>query len=391
MPANYDMRVLMVFPLGRDTELVRTALEQSHCHCETFKDIEGAIEALRFGNAGALLVAEEALGNKAVAILAEALREQPPWSDLPVLVVLAGGNSKPKGAQQERRYLPLGEITLLERPMHIATLVSSVKAALRARRRQYERRTAEEVLRQNDKLAALGRLASTIAHEINNPLSAVVNLLYLLSGTPLNPEQRQFLDVAQGELARVSEIAAQTLTFNRQNGKRGQASMSELLDSVLKLYHARLTSAGIAVERRYQNTAPLMCYPGELRQVFANLIGNAFDATRKEGRIVVRERAAVHPKTGQEGIRIVVADTGEGMSAQVKAHLFETFNTTKETQGTGLGLWISKGIIDKHLGSIHVRSSDKQGSSGTVFSIFLPQDARGAVEPPLPLLDKVSL
>ena len=391
MPANDDLRVLLVFPFGRDAELVRSALEQSHCHCETFKDIEGAVEALRFGNAGALLVAEEALGNKAVVILAKALEEQPPWSDLPVLVMLAGGNSKPKGRQQERRYLPLGEITLLERPMRIATLVSSVKAALRARQRQYERRSSEDALRKSDKLAALGRLASTIAHEINNPLSAVVNLLYLLGGTPLNQQQQQYLDMAQGELARVAEIAGQTLTFNRQNSKREQASVPEILDSVLKLFHARLTSSNIAVERHYQNTPPLMCYPGELRQVFVNLMGNAFDATRKGGRIVIRERAAAHPKTGQPGIRIVVADTGHGMSAQVKAHLFESFNTTKGSQGTGLGLWISKGIIDKHLGSIHVRSSDKQGSSGTVFSIFLPQDARGAVEPPLPLLDKVSL
>ncbi len=391
MAANDDLHVLVVFPLGRDAELIRTALHQAGVQSELLPDVDSAAEALRSRDVGALLVAEEALENRAIVVFTEALGEQPAWSELPVLVLTAGGNPRLKDRQQERRYLPLGHVTLLERPMRIATLVSSVKAALHARRRQYERRTSEDVLRKSDKLAALGRLASTIAHEINNPLEAVGNLLYLLSGTALNQQQRQYLDTAQGELARVTEIAAQTLTFNRQNNIRGLASVSEILDSVLKLFHARLTSSNIAIERRYQNTAPLMCYPGELRQVFANLIGNAFDATRKGGRIVVRERAAAHPKTGQHGIRIVVADTGHGMSAEVKAHLFETFNSTKGNQGTGLGLWISKGIIDKHRGAIHVHSSDKQGSSGTVFSIFLPQDARGALEPPLPLLDNVSL
>ena len=114
--------------------------------------------------------------------------------------------------------------------------------------------------------------------------------------------------------------------------------------------------------------------PGELRQVFANLIGNAFDATRKGGHILLRERAAVHLNTGQIGVRITVADTGSGMSPDVIAHLFEPFHSTKGISGTGLGLWISKGIIEKHHGSIRFRSSTKPGSSGTVFSIFIPQE-----------------
>ena len=143
------------------------------------------------------------------------------------------------------------------------------------------------------------------------------------------------------------------------------------------LYQGRLADSNTKIERRYRNGAPFTCYPGELRQVFANLVGNAFDATRKGGRILLREGPATHPKTGQNGVRITVADSGDGMSPEVTSHLFEAFKSTKGVKGSGLGLWISKGIIDKHRGSIRFRSSTRPGSSGTVFSIFIPHDIPG--------------
>jgi signal transduction histidine kinase len=201
--------------------------------------------------------------------------------------------------------------------------------------------------------------------------------LYLLDGTTLNEAQRGYLDTARQELARVSEIAAQTLTFNRERDIRGQASVSTLLDSVLALYQGRLAGSKIVVERCYQNTSPFTCYPGELRQVFANLISNAFDATRKGGRIILRERAARHSKTGEAGVRITVADTGHGIHAAMKSHLFQAFRSTKGSNGSGLGLWISKEIIDKHGGSIQFRSSTKAGNSGTIFSVFIPSRDEG--------------
>jgi signal transduction histidine kinase len=195
----------------------------------------------------------------------------------------------------------------------------------------------------------------------------------------LNAEQRRYVETAQDQLRRVSEIAAHTLTFNRQRNMKGEASMSEILDSVLTLYEDRLASSQVGIERRFQHTLPITCYPGELRQAFANLIGNAFDATRNGGRIILRERAvAHHPKTRDRGIRITLADTGHGMDADVKAHLFDPFHTTKGINGTGLGLWISKGIIDKHHGSIRLRSSARKGCSGTVVSIFLPLNLANA-------------
>lgn len=372
MTANHEMAVLLVAPIGRDAELIRLVLQKSGVQSEAFNEIASATEALSSGNFGALLIAEEALGTKGIALLASVRAEQPAWSDVPVLVLTATPSHTAKNRQHERQLLPLDNVILLDRPIRMATLVASIRAALRARSRQYERRLAEEALQKSEKFAVIGRLSASVAHEINNPLEAISNVLYLLDQTALNPQQQQYLHVAQEELQRVAEIAAHTLTFNRHSNVRGAASVSVLLDSALALYRSRLTSSGVVVESRHQNTPPLRCYPGELRQLFANLIGNAFDATRNGGRIVVRERYAMHPNTGQPGIRIILADTGHGMGADVKAHLFEPFHSTKGRHGNGLGLWISKGIVDKHGGSLRFRSSTKQGSSGTVFSIFLP-------------------
>lgn len=372
--SNDGLNILLVTLIRRDTELIQNALNVSNVQSEAFEDVASTVEVFRTRDIGALLIAEEALGEAQIALLASALAKQPSWSALPVLVLTMGGKETFQSRRREQERLSLGDISLLERPVRIATLLSSVKAALQARSRQYERRVAESVLRQSEKLALVGRLASSIAHEINNPLEAMMNLLYLLEGTPLNEEQQGYLSTAQQELVRVSQIAAQTLTFNRQRDIKGEASVSALLDSVLVLYQGRLAGSQIVVERRYQNTAPFLCYPGELRQLFANLIGNAFDATRKGGCILLRERTATHPKTGQSGILITVADTGHGMSAEVKAHLFEAFKSTKGNNGSGLGLWISKGIIEKHCGSIQCRSSTEPKVHGTVFTIFIPID-----------------
>jgi len=370
--SNDGLNVLLVTPTGRDAELIEDALNASNVQSETLQDVASAVEVFRTRDIGALLIAEEALRNEEIALLTSAMANQPAWSALPVLVLTMGGKETFQSRQQQQKRLSLGDITLLERPIRVATLLSSVKAALHARSHQYDRRTAETVLRQSEKLALVGRLASSIAHEINNPLEALTNLLYLLDGTPLNEEQQGYLDTAQRELARVSQISAQTLTFNRQRDIRGEASVSALLDSVLVLYQGRLAGSQIVVERSYQNTAPFLCYPGELRQLFANLIGNAFDASRKGGCVLLRERAATHPKTGQYGVRITMADTGHGMSAEVKAHLFEAFRSTKGNNGSGLGLWISKGIVEKHCGSIQFRSSTEPKVHGTVFTIFIP-------------------
>lgn len=233
-----------------------------------------------------------------------------------------------------------------------------------------ERRRAEDALRKSEKLAATGRLAATIAHEINNPLEAVTNLLFLIRKGKLDAASAEYAELAQHELARVAEITQQMLRFYRQSTLPSLSNVCELLDSVLTLHQGRVTALHIEVVRRYAPDVKLFCFAGEVRQLFANLIGNALDAMTPEGgRLLLRVRYA-----GADGVRVTVADTGSGMSAEVLQHIFEPFFTTKEAIGTGLGLWVSAEIVSKHNGKIRVRSRarGKDGRGGTVFMVFFP-------------------
>jgi signal transduction histidine kinase len=236
-----------------------------------------------------------------------------------------------------------------------------------------ERKRSEDALRRTEKLAATGRLAASIAHEINNPLEAITNLLYLLRRfCRLDDAALNYVTIAEREVRRMSEITQQTLRFYRQSTLPGRCTMAELLDSVLDMYNVRLSTLGIELERHYEPNLDLYCFAGELRQVIANLVSNAMDATAGGGRLIVCARQSrdwVHPQ--REGVRITIADSGSGMSPEVRDRLFEAFFTTKGATGTGLGLWVSHEIILKHHGVVHVRS--RQGA-GTVFQIFFPDN-----------------
>ena len=239
-----------------------------------------------------------------------------------------------------------------------------------------ELKRAQSALLQSEKLAAVGRLSASIAHEINNPLEAITNLLYLIDRSEdLPPSLRGFTQMAQQELTRVSQIATQTLRFYRQTTARNSVRVSELLDQVLKLYQGRLTSAGVNVVREYGGAEPLDCLDGEIRQVFTNLIGNALDASRDSGEIIVREREATDWRTGRKGVLVTIADKGHGMPRETVARIFEPFFSTKGITGTGLGLWVSLEIIQKHKGRVKVRSSASPKRHGTVFSVFVPHQA----------------
>lgn len=516
-----DLKVLVLAPVGRDASLLHDALASACLNARKVGSVPEAIELMNDESIGALLLTEEVLNIATITLLGSKLEEQPAWSDLPILILTLGGSATNMSRRKEQDRLPLGSVTLLERPIRSATLLSSVRSALRSRARQYqvrdtllerdradearqesesrlltametarlgswelnvrsgelavsptfrtnfdfdphepltydaflsrvypedqtlqdqliaaiaaeeaysaeyrivwrdgtvrwmsisgrpltqtkasakalgakagvdrgtrfagvtlditERILSEMALRKADKLALVGRLSSSIAHEINNPLESVTNLLYLLAGAELGPAEKEYVATAQQELARVSEITAQTLTFNRQQNAHEEAIPAHILDSVLALYQGRLLTSSIHVERRYTWKQSILCYPGELRQLFTNLIGNAFDATRKGGRIVVRERSASHPRTGQRGVRITVADTGTGMTPEVRSHLFEAFHSTKGNNGTGLGLWISSGIAKKHGGSLRCSSSTAPSHSGSVFTLFMPLPPR---------------
>jgi PAS domain S-box-containing protein len=233
------------------------------------------------------------------------------------------------------------------------------------------RKRAEKALLQTEKLASVGRLASSIAHEINNPLEAVTNLLYILETRVTDEALKPLVSAAQEELARVSQIATHTLRFHKQSSGRTEVDLRTLFDSVLGLYRARLLNSGITAINAAAS-GPLVCYEGELRQILVNLVANAFDAMRSGGKLVLRSRDAILPLSGRKASRITVADSGSGMESAVLQRLFEPFFSTKGIGGTGLGLWITRDLVDKNLGSIRVRSSIHPGCTGTVISMLFP-------------------
>ena len=241
-----------------------------------------------------------------------------------------------------------------------------------------ERKRSEEALRRTEKLAATGRLAASIAHEINNPLEAITNLLFLLREYgQLEKQALNYVNIAEHEVQRMSEITQQTLRFYRQSTLPARANMAELLDSVLTLYSGRLNTLGIQLDRRYDATMDLYCFAGEVRQVIANFVSNAIDASTGGGRLIVcARRSRDWSDSNKAGVRFTVADTGAGMEDEVRQRLFEAFFTTKGATGTGLGLWVSHEIIQKHHGKVHVRSRVANGSgpSGSVFQMFVPDN-----------------
>jgi PAS domain S-box-containing protein len=236
-----------------------------------------------------------------------------------------------------------------------------------------QQKLGEEALRKSEKLAAVGRLAASISHEINNPLEAVTNLVFLARNEPGVPERAQeFLSTAERELARISHVATQTLRFYRQPSRPTWTNIPELIDSLLAIYESRITNSQIEVIREYsRDVGPVQVFESELRQVIANLLVNAIDATPPGGRVLIRECRCRRWSTGERGVRITIADNGHGIEREVLSRIFEPFFTTKTNTGTGLGLWVTREIVDKHGGFIRVRS--RQGrASGTVFMFFLP-------------------
>lgn len=237
-----------------------------------------------------------------------------------------------------------------------------------------ERRRAEEALIRSEKLAAAGRLAASVSHEINNPLEAVTNLLYLIDkDTALSSTSREYLDTAQTELARVSQVAIQTLQFYRQSTSAAKVLLEGLLDTILGFFRTRLHATSTTVVKKYRYHVPVVAFEGELRQVFTNIISNAIDAFAIPGHLFIRTRLLSREVFGSDYVAVTIADTGSGMSQEILGKCFEPFFSTKGIIGTGLGLWVSKGIIEKHHGKIYVRSNDTGRGHGTVLMILIPQ------------------
>jgi PAS domain S-box-containing protein len=235
-----------------------------------------------------------------------------------------------------------------------------------------QRKKVETVLKSTERLAVIGRLATSIAHEINNPLDAVKNIFYLLQQSA-NDEQRGHLQLGEQELNRIAEIARRTLNFSRETPAITEVDAHEVLDETLELLSRRIRTKHIGIHKRYRSIGKVRANVGELRQVFVNLIANALDALPTNGHLWLRSSNRVS-KCGAAGIVITIGDNGQGVLPRFMPHLFQPFFTTKGEQGTGLGLWITREILQKYGAKIKVRSRVGDSHHGTCFRIFLPKD-----------------
>jgi signal transduction histidine kinase len=354
--------------------LIAALLERLAMPCHIARTMDEMCALVREG-AGAAILSQEAFAADSIQPLHQAMQEQPSWSDFPVILLTVGGRVTFESERLRELRRPLGNIFLLERPIRPETLISTLETALRGRRRQYQIRDqieqyakAQEALLRAEKLAVTGRLAASIAHEINNPLEAVTNLLYLMRGDVPGYERGVLLAEAEQELARVTEITRQTLRFYREPSQPVATDVARVVDSVLKLFSSRLRAAKVSVNADAKGGAPMvLSTPGELRQVMANLVGNSIDAMRSGGCLRIKTVVCGNR------VRLTIADTGSGIPANVLPMIFEPFVTTKGETGTGLGLWVTSEILKKNGWTIRVRSSRGPGRSGTVFAITMPR------------------
>jgi signal transduction histidine kinase len=246
-----------------------------------------------------------------------------------------------------------------------------------------ERKRTEEALLRSEKLASVNRMAASMAHEINNPLEAVTNTLYLARTNADDPGfVRQYLDMAEDELKRISHITRQTLGFYRESSAPTVVRVTSIIDSAVDLLQRKIDARGVSIEKQYDSDLHIVAVAGELRQVFSNLLVNSLEAIEKRGTIKLRVTKSTCVNTSRPRIRVTVADDGKGIDPATMPRIFDPLFTTKEATGSGLGLWVSKQIIEKHGGSIRVRSRSGTSHSssngalrGTAFTVLLPVEA----------------
>jgi len=234
-----------------------------------------------------------------------------------------------------------------------------------------DRKKIEKALIESEKLAATGRMAAAIAHEVNNPLESLINLIYLArQNCSASPKARDYLLTAEGELERVSHIARQTLGYYRDTGSPTQVCLHDLIENVLTVYRSKLDSIGISVESHFDDRHEILVSKGEMLQVFSNVIANAIDAMRNGGKLEVSIRRTTD--SPGHGIETVVRDNGTGISDEHMERIFEPFFTTKGNLGTGIGLWVTKQLVERRGGQITITSSAEPGNNGTVVTIYIP-------------------
>ena len=238
-----------------------------------------------------------------------------------------------------------------------------------------ERERMERALVNSEKLAVTARFALTMAHEINNPLAAMTNLVFLLSSLQTSPQAQAFISMMEDQIQGLSRIATHMLKFHRDTNKLAEFKLDAVLKEVSEFYRPQAERQGIVVHQRFETDGRILGFRSEVVQVVTNLLLNALDATSAGGQVILhlypapRWLCEIH---GRRGCSLSIADTGIGIAPEDRARLYQPFFTTKGERGTGLGLWVSAGIVDRIGGSIRVWSTRRPGHSGTCFSVFLP-------------------
>jgi len=367
-------RFLVVAPLGRDGDLVSSFLNKSGysaARASHLRDAETIDSSLLLG----LVLTDEALLRGGLEAFKKLVNAQPVWSDLPAILLTSGSTELSCAAMASRARTEIRSMILLDRPVRKEMLLSAIQVAYNARQKQLQVRDAaarqfqsDEALRKSEHLAVAGRLVATMAHEVNNPLEALGNLLFLVENSSSLEEARSIGHLAAKEFQRISEIVEHTLRFHRAPAKPALIDVSELALSALALFRGKLRERQIR-ERITAERAFGYCCEGEIRQALVNLIGNAVDAMCDGGNLRIHvSQVSIH---GVEHARLTIADTGGGIRKEIRPELFRQFFTTKGSSGTGLGLWLTRDIVQKNGGRLRYRSRTEQ-PSGTVFAVFLP-------------------
>jgi len=335
------------------------------------------LSRLRGGAIDLILTATTGLSGLSVAEVLEYARNAEPR--IPLVVI------GKEGEESEAAKALRDGVSDYVRLTQLGRLPAIVERALRERREsdrhergRIELERAADVLRENQKLLTLGRLAASIAHEINNPLESITNLLYLMEIDRSSPAKSgEYLKLAQRELNRVVDISKQTLSFSRETSTPVRLQLAELVEEVLVLYGRKIADKDLRVVREYESSAAITAFPGEMRQVLSNLITNAIEASTKRGTLTLRIRdTRKWSDSGVRGLRFSIADNGSGIPPDARRRLGEPFFTTKGHAGTGLGLWVTRSILSRYGGNLQLRSSTSAERHGTVFSIFLPTNMR---------------
>jgi PAS domain S-box-containing protein len=337
------------------------------------KDLNGVVTSWNEGARRMFgYTAEEMIGQSILRIIPEELQYE---EDEILRTLRGGGRVDHYETTRKKKNGELVEVSVTISPMWDEQ--NRVIGASKIARDISDRKRVERLLIQAEKLSATGRMAATVAHEINNPLESIINLVYLArQNTEEKSKAYQFLVTAEEELERVSHIARQTLGFYREPGASTEVHIRELLETVLSIYRAKLLSAGVSVDTHFNDLQRIVVSKGELLQVFSNIIANAIEAMPQGGVLSISVRKLM--RASNDGIQIIVRDEGVGIKKEGLERIFEPFFTTKGALGTGIGLWVAKQLVEKRGGQISITSSTEAGNRGTTVTIFIPL----AVPPP---------